>query len=94
MIIRLLVLPNQLAGIRESLYWIHENIGQDTYISLMGQYYPTHKATEFPEISRGVSPDEYREVAELVADLGFVNGFIQDIGSNADWTPKFEGNIK
>jgi putative pyruvate formate lyase activating enzyme len=89
LIIRLLVLPNHLAGIRESLYWIHENLGPDTYISLMGQYYPTHKALEFKEINRSITPDEYNEIAELVSDLGFVNGFIQDIGSTSDWTPKF-----
>jgi putative pyruvate formate lyase activating enzyme len=89
MIIRLLVLPNRLAGIRESLYWIHENIGPETYISLMGQYYPTHHASEFPEINRCIMPEEYQEITGLVSDLGFVNGFIQDCGSTADWTPKF-----
>lgn len=90
-IIRLLVLPHKLAGIRESLYWIHENLGPSVFISLMGQYYPTHKASSYPEINRSITTDEYNEVAELVSDLGFTNAFIQEIGSTSDWTPKFQG---
>ncbi len=90
LIIRLLVLPNQLAGIRQNLYWIHENLGVETYISLMGQYYPTHKANEYPEINRGITHDEYSKVSDLLHDLGFQNGFIQDCGSTSDWTPTFE----
>jgi putative pyruvate formate lyase activating enzyme len=88
--IRLLVLPNQLAGIRESLYWIHENLGPETYISLMGQYYPTHKAKDISALNRGITQFEYEELISLVQDLGFENCLIQEIGSSADWTPIFK----
>lgn len=90
MIIRLLVLPAKLAGIRESLYWIAEEIGTDAYISIMGQYYPTHEALQYPVLQQPVLPEDYSEIVNLVADLGFDNGFIQDLGSQADWTPRFK----
>src|SRR5215208_913567 len=44
LIIRLLVLPNDIGGIRESLEWIRDTLSPRVAISLMAQYYPTHQA--------------------------------------------------
>ncbi|MCV5761927.1 hypothetical protein OFN40_32710, partial [Escherichia coli] len=40
LVIRLLVLPNDLAGLRESLRWIRDELSPRVAISLMAQYYP------------------------------------------------------
>ena len=44
LIIRLLVLPNDIGGIRESLEWIRDELSPRVAVSLMAQYYPTHQA--------------------------------------------------
>src|SRR5436853_2132805 len=44
LLIRLLVLPNDIAEIEKSLRWIHDELSPGTAISLMAQYYATNKA--------------------------------------------------
>lgn len=85
---RLLVLPGNLGRTDLALDWIADTLGTDAWVSLMGQYYPTHRAAEFPEINRGVTPAEYAAVAEHMAALG-LNGFVQQVGSSSAWTPDF-----
>ncbi|MDR3641317.1 MAG: radical SAM protein [Humidesulfovibrio sp.] len=89
LIIRLLVLPGNAGRTDLALDWIADTLGPDTAISLMGQYYPAHRAAEYPEINRGVSPEEYAAVRARMEELGFTRGFVQDVGSSADWTPDF-----
>jgi putative pyruvate formate lyase activating enzyme len=90
MIIRLLVLPHKLAGTVDTLHWIADHIGTDVYISLMGQYYPTWQASNYPELSRGIYTREYDEAREAVENLGFTNGFFQELSADSAWTPEFE----
>jgi len=89
LIIRLLVLPGNAGRTDLALDWIADTLGPDTAISLMGQYYPTHRAAEFPEINRGVTPEEYAAVLARMDELGFTRGFVQEVGSSADCTPDF-----
>src|SRR6266481_4308158 len=44
LVIRLLVLPNDVGGVRESLRWIHDELSSRVSVSLMAQYYPTNVA--------------------------------------------------
>ena len=89
LIIRLLVLPNNIAGTQDTLEWIAEALGEDTYISLMAQYYPVWKADKFSEINRGITPSEYEEVLSTMDRLGFENGFTQELSCSEAWTPEF-----
>lgn len=73
LMIRHLVLPNRLAGSREILTWIAENLPKDTYINLMSQYQPAYRAREFPQIARSITRAEYREVVEHARSLGLTN---------------------
>ncbi len=92
LIIRHLVLPGQVEDSKMILAWIKENLGTDTQISLMAQYYPTYRANELPEVNRRLRPSEYQEVYEYFLALGFENGFCQEISSaKPDYTPDFEG---
>jgi putative pyruvate formate lyase activating enzyme len=90
LLIRLLVLPEKKAGITESLQWIHDNLGNSVAISLMAQYYPTHQAQNFAEISRGILQEEYEEILNVMEKLGFENGFIQELTCSPEWTPDFK----
>lgn len=78
LIIRHLVLPNQLAGTRETLAWIAENLGTETHISLMKQYFPAHRAIEAPDINRKVTDEEYDEAVEALEEFDLENGWVQD----------------
>ena len=51
-IIRHLILPGHIQNSKNILKWIKDNLGSDTYISLMAQYFPTYKANtdEFVKI--------------------------------------------
>ncbi|MDD5569812.1 MAG: radical SAM protein [Bacteroidales bacterium] len=89
LLIRLLVLPENINGIENILKWIFENIGNKVFISLMGQYYPSHKANLFPEINRSITKEEYKFAREQMEKYGFENGFVQEIGSSSDYTPDF-----
>ena len=44
LVVRLLVLPNDLGGVRDSLAWIRDQLSPHVAISLMAQYYPTNAA--------------------------------------------------
>ena len=48
LVIRLLVLPNDIAGVRESLEWIRDSLSPRVAVSLMAQYYPTNQAGTNP----------------------------------------------
>ena len=51
-IIRHLVLPNNIQNSKEVLKWIKNNIDRRVYISIMAQYFPCYKAKEIEEINR------------------------------------------
>ncbi|MBP7737452.1 MAG: radical SAM protein [Spirochaetes bacterium] len=89
LIIRILVLPGLHESVRPILRWIQDALGTETWISLMGQYYPVHRSAEFPEINRAVTEEEYEACLAYLDELGFENGFVQEVGSCSDYTPEF-----
>lgn len=81
LVIRLLVLPNELAGIEENLRWIRDELSPKVAISLMAQYYATNKAAtdeRYILLSRRISEREWFSAVEILEDLGFENGFMQE----------------
>jgi len=77
LMIRHLVMPNDVGGSKEVVSWIAENLPQDTYVNIMSQYRPMYRASEYPEISRRLNRGEYREVVEHAEQLGLTNLDIQ-----------------
>jgi putative pyruvate formate lyase activating enzyme len=77
LMIRHLVMPNDVAGSEKVLEWIAENLPKDTYINIMAQYRPAFRALEFPQISRRISREEYWSVVERARELGLTNLDIQ-----------------
>lgn len=90
LIIRHLVLPNDLAGSKESLRWIHDTLGRETTISLMAQYYPANKAASTPLLDRPVRQSEYERVFEFLDTLGMECGWAQEYESRDYYRPEFE----
>jgi putative pyruvate formate lyase activating enzyme len=78
LIIRHLVLPDNISGTDKIMKFISEEISKDTYISLMSQYCPYYKASQFKEISRRITSQEYEEAKQLMNKHGLYNGWIQE----------------
>jgi len=79
MIIRHLVLPEERAGSLETIPWIAENLGQETNIALMSQYFPAHKASEISGMNRPVHHEEYDATVDALEEAGLDNGWVQDL---------------
>ena len=77
LMIRHLVMPNNVSGSREVFSWIAENLPRDTYLNIMSQYYPSYKASFYPDIDRRLDRREYREAVNWAKDLGLTNLDIQ-----------------
>jgi len=78
LIIRHLVLPAGSAGSRETLAWIGANLGRETNISLMKQYFPAHEASSIPGIDRKLTEREYEEAVEALEEAGLEHGWVQE----------------
>lgn len=85
LIIRLLILPNDLGGLRGTLEWIRDTLSPRVTLSVMSQYYPSGKVTEerFPLLARRIRPSEYEKVAGWINAFGFENGWIQPLEAHA-----------
>ncbi len=75
--IRHLVMPNNVSGTREVLSWISENLPKDTFVNIMSQYSPMYKASDYPEISRRITRAEYSDAVSHARRLGLTNLEIQ-----------------
>ena len=71
-LLRHLVMPGFLDETRSILEWIAEELGTDTYVNLMAQYYPAGKVTadRYPELGRRLDAGEFEEAQEIAAELG------------------------
>lgn len=79
-IIRHLVLPNDLSGTDQIMRFIATELSPDSYISLMNQYFPFYKASGIKEISRRIFKEEYVNAINIMHSYGLHNGWTQDAG--------------
>jgi putative pyruvate formate lyase activating enzyme len=77
LMIRHLVMPNNVGGSEKIMEWIAENLPKDTYVNIMAQYNPLYKAYDYPEISRRITVKEYKKVVDRAKKLGLTNLDIQ-----------------
>ena len=95
LIIRHLVLPNNLQNSKDVLKWINDNIDKKVFVSVMAQYFPTNRAKEFPEINRKLTKEEYEQIENYLYRLNLENGYIQELGEHEEeYVPDFEGGFK
>ena len=91
LIIRHLVLPGNVSQAMRVMDWVKENLPEGTVLSLMSQYTPCGKASEYPTINRKLSEREYDMVLDYADKLGLENVFIQETGSSStDFIPAFD----
>jgi putative pyruvate formate lyase activating enzyme len=70
LMIRHLILPNNLADTDKFIKFVAENFPKNTYLNLMAQYRPEYKAFDYPELSRRLKRSEYREALRLARKYG------------------------
>ena len=91
LMIRHLILPNQVENSKMVLKWIKENIDNNVYVSVMAQYFPTYKAKEMDELNRKITKQEYEEVENYLYQLELENGYIQELGEHEEeYVPKWD----
>ena len=83
-IIRHLVLPNHLQNSKHILKWVRENMPEDTYVSIMAQYFPTYKAKQDKYINRKLTKKEYKEIENFLYTLELKNGYMQELGEHEE----------
>jgi putative pyruvate formate lyase activating enzyme len=75
LLIRHLVMPSVLAGTRELMEFIAQEISPHSYVNVMEQYHPVYRACEFPDISRRITLDEFLEAKKIASKAGLCRGF-------------------
>ena len=90
-IIRHLILPHHLLNTKNILKYVKENFDENTYISIMAQYFPTYKAKEDRLINRKLTKKEYKEIENYLYLLNLKNGYIQELGEHEEeYVPNFD----
>ncbi len=98
LVIRLLVLPNDLAGVRESLCWIKDTLSPRVAVSMMAQYYATNRAATDPRytlLSRRITETEWLRALSALDELGMEEGWMQEYdGASHYYRPDFTDQEK
>ncbi|MGB3340175.1 MAG: radical SAM protein [bacterium] len=79
LLIRHLVLPNDIAGSKKCFEFIRQNLSEKTVVNVMAQYYPIYKANQYPDIARRITTKEYRRALTELGENGLDKGFRQTI---------------
>jgi putative pyruvate formate lyase activating enzyme len=77
LMIRHLVMPNNVGGTQKVVQWIAQNLPKDTYLNLMSQYRPMYKANQYPKIDRKLTRAEYKNAVKWAKEAGLTNLDIQ-----------------
>lgn len=94
LMIRHLILPNNIDNSKQVLKWIKENMDNNIYVSVMAQYFPTYLAKEDTELNRKLTKKEYNDVENFLYSLDLNNGYIQELGEHEEeYVPDFLNNL-
>ena len=72
LLLRHLVMPNEVAGTAAILEWVARELGRDTYVNVMAQYHPAGRVRrgEFAEIDCLPAPGEFGRALEAARRAG------------------------
>lgn len=74
LLVRHLVLPNDLAGTAKIVKFLAEEVSPETYFNVMAQYHPAYKAHTCPDLNRPITLKEYANALELARKAGLSRG--------------------
>jgi len=70
LLVRHLVLPNNLAGTKEIVNFLAKEVSKNTFLNIMAQYMPYFRAREFPKLNRPITEKEYKDAIKLAKKAG------------------------
>ena len=70
LIVRHLVMPNDVPNTREIMTFLAEKISKDTYVNVMDQYHPCGKAVSDMSINRRITGNEFAAAVRWARDAG------------------------
>ncbi len=73
LMVRHLVMPNNVAGTGEFVKWVAANLSRSTYVNIMSQYRVEHRAFEYPRIARAITAEEFLEAMLWAEETGLRN---------------------
>ncbi len=90
LVIRHLILPNHVENSLKILEDIRKNFGKNIHVSVMSQFNPLFHSSDYPELTRPISQEEFETVYAKLDELELENGWVQDIESRELFIPDFE----
>jgi putative pyruvate formate lyase activating enzyme len=94
LVVRLLVLPNDIGSIRESIEWLRDELTPRVAISMLAQYNPTHQAEtnkRYVLLSRRIRESEWMKATAALDELGIEEGWVQEFdGAAYYYRPDFK----
>jgi putative pyruvate formate lyase activating enzyme len=70
LLVRHLVLPHGLAGTKEVVKFLAREISTDSYLNVMAQYHPCHKAFDIPKLAQPLPRRDFEEAIEMAHEQG------------------------
>jgi putative pyruvate formate lyase activating enzyme len=70
LLMRHLVLPNNIAGSKKVIDFVADEISKNSYINIMDQYRPSYNAFKYEKLNRRITPSEYKEVIDYALNKG------------------------
>ncbi len=70
LIVRHLVLPDDIAGTGETVRFLSDEISPNTYFNLMDQYHPAYKSHLYPELHRRLTDHEFQAAVDAARSAG------------------------
>jgi putative pyruvate formate lyase activating enzyme len=73
LIVRHLVMPGNIAGTDRFVSWVARELTTNTYVNIMPQYRPAHRALDYPELARRITPQEWGQALAWARGAGLTN---------------------
>ncbi len=90
-IVRHLLLPNQLEDSKRVLFELYHLFHHDIWISIMNQYTPLPQVNDIPSLNRVVTEEEYNQLIDYAFTLGIRHAFVQEGGTASEsFIPLFD----
>lgn len=90
-IIRHMILPNNVLNSKMVLKDIKKNFASKTLVSVMAQYFPSGNANKYKELCRKINKEELNEIEKYLQELDIENGYIQELGEHEEeYVPSFD----
>lgn len=89
-IIRHMILPNNVLNSKMVIKKIAQNFKDKVLVSVMAQYFPAGEASKYPEINRKINKEELSEIQDYLEELNIEKGYIQELGEHEEeYVPDF-----